>query len=190
MTPKKILIIVCFFLLYGGWGSITAQADPLLFSNLVALQNDGSTQIDLFSNPGVTLTGPSVSFLVNINGVLPPGTSQILLITYQEQGSAPQIISIPVPLGDTQFPFLQFFTINSPGATFGGVMGTLTLDIIGSAPDFVIPGGVHAGESTDSFTYSFNVAQPVPEPASVVMMVFGLAGLFGKVKSGICRKRN
>jgi hypothetical protein len=64
-----------------------AQADPLHFTHTVALQNNGNTRVDLFSNPGVTLTGHQVGFLVDITGTIAVGETHSLLITYTELGS-------------------------------------------------------------------------------------------------------
>ena len=44
------------FLIFTAFNS--AKADTLTFSNVVALEGNGSTQVDLFSNPGATLFGP------------------------------------------------------------------------------------------------------------------------------------
>ena len=74
-------------------------------------------------------------------------------------------------------PYSQLFTFISPGATGAGIPATLTIDIIGSLGDFVIPSGPNAGNRFDSFTYTFNVAQPVPEPASIILLATALAGI-------------
>jgi len=162
--------------------STHAKADPLFFSNVVALQNGGMTQVDLFSNPGVTLTGPQVTFFVDITGTLAVGGSDILLITYNEVGSAPIVQSFSIPLfGTVQPPFTLVFGITSPGATVQGVMATLTLDLLNSSPDFIIPSGPNAGQRVNSYTYSFRVTQ-VPEPASVLLFSTGLFGIATRVR--------
>jgi hypothetical protein len=159
------------------------KADPLFFSNVTALQNSGSTSVDLFSHPGTTLLGPQVSFLVDITGTLPPGVTNTLMITYTEAGSAPitQIFQIPL-FGNVPPPFTLLFTVNSPGATSQGVLATLTVDILGSSPDFIIPGGPNAGQRVDSYTYSFIVARPVPEPATVLIFAAGLLGVATRLR--------
>jgi hypothetical protein len=77
------------------------------------------------------------------------------------------------------------FTVISPGATPLGTSATLTIDILGSSPDFIIPSGPNAGQRVDSQTYSFNVASPVPEPATLLLLSSGLVG----IASGL-RRRN
>jgi hypothetical protein len=34
----------------------------------------------------------------------------------------------------------------------------------------------------DSYTYNFNVAKPVPEPGTMIMMAMGIAGIVGNVR--------
>jgi hypothetical protein len=134
--------------------------------------------VDLFSNPGVTLTGPQVSFLVDITGTLPPGETHMLLITFSELGSSPVSQTFEIPaFGTIPPPFSQLFTFTASNASYSGSMVTLAIDILGVSPDFVIPSGPGAGKSIDSYTYNFKVAQPVPEPGTVVMVVMGLAGV-------------
>ena len=159
----------------------TTQADPLFFSNAVALQNNGATPVDLFSNSGTTLVGPQISFLVDITGTLPPGSTNTLVITYLEAGGTPltQMFQIPA-FGSIQPPFTQLFTITSPGASYQGAMASLTIDIIGSSPDFLIPGGPDAGRAVNSYTYTFNVARPVPEPVSLVLFGTGVLGVWSR----------
>jgi hypothetical protein len=137
------------------------------------------------------LFGPQLSFLVDVTGTLPPGVTNILQVTYAEAGSAPitQTFSIPA-FGTIPPPFTQIFTFTSPGADFNGVFATLTVDIIGSSPDFIIPSGPRAGERVDSFTYSFNVAQPVPEPASMILLGSGLLGIAARINSSRRRKQS
>jgi len=164
----------------------SAKADSLTFSNVQALQNSGATQVNLLSNPGVTLFGPQITFLVDIQGVVPPGAST-LLITYTEAGSAPIVQSFSIPAFDSvPPPYTQLFTITSPGANAGGQPATLTITII-TPPGFSYDGGP---PQFITHTYTFNVAQPVPEPATMVLLGTGAAGLWNQRRRQRKRRAN
>jgi hypothetical protein len=180
MTFQKFILSVLLFVLLGLLGATPTKADPLLFSNVVALQNSGTNRVDLFANQGVMLTGPKMSFMVDIAGTLPPGVTQMLSVTYAEAGSPALTQTFQIPaFGTIPPPFTLLFTFDSPGATIAGTMATLRVDILGSAPDFVIPSGPQAGQRVDSYTYNFRAAQPVPEPGTMLMLATGIAGLWG-----------
>jgi PEP-CTERM motif-containing protein len=172
---------------FGLVATVNVKADPLTFSNVVVLQNNNTTQLDLFSNQNTTIFGSDLNFLVSINGTLAPGVINTVQVTYTELGSAPVTQSIEIPLfGTAQPPFTLLFSFTSPGANFQGVGATLLVDILGSSPDYVIPGGAGAGQQVDSYNYSFKVAEPVPEPATLLLAGTGLVGLIAGVRK---RKR-
>jgi hypothetical protein len=149
----------------------SAKADPVTFSNVTALQNGGFTQVDLFSNPGVTLLGSQITFLVDINGTLAPGDSTVLEITHTV-GGVPNIQTFPIPLfAGVPPPYTQVFSITIPNPSFAGTPVTLTVSI---------PGG-------GSQTFSFLVADPVPEPASIMLLSLGSVGLWSRLRRA--RKR-
>lgn len=174
---SKTLPVLGFLMLLVLTGT-TAKADPLLFSNVVAFQNNDTTQVDLFSNPGTTLFGPALTFSVDITGLLQMGAGDTLTITYTELGSQPIVQSFQIPLfGSIQPPFSLVFSVLSPGANLQGVPATLTIDLLNSSPDFIIPSGPNQGQTVNSYTYSFNVAQPVPEPVTLMTLGGGLAAL-------------
>jgi len=154
------------------------RADPLLFSNVVALQNNGSTRVDLFSNPGTVLMGPRITFLVDITGSLPPAGTDMLLVTYSQAGQASITQGFQIPFfGTIPPPVTLVFSITSLGTSFQGIPATLTLDLVNSFPDFTIPLGPGSGQRVNSFSYNFNVAQPVPEPATLSLLGAGITGL-------------
>jgi hypothetical protein len=154
----------------------TTKANPLSFSNVSVFQN--STKVDLFSNPGAKIFGPQMNFSVDITGTLPAGAGDTLRITYNELGSPANVQEFQIPLfGTVQPPFTLLFSVLSAGANFQGIPATLTVDLLNSAPDFVIPSGPNQGQTVNSYTYSFNVARPVPEPATLFVLVSGLAAL-------------
>lgn len=179
---QKILLALAVFMLVG-LTERTAKADPLFFSNLTAFQNNDSVQVNLFSNPNTTLIGPNLTFSIDITGTLGPGAVDTLQITYNELGSLPIVQSFQIPLfGTVQPPFTLIFSVLSPGANAQGVSATLTIDLLNSVGDFIIPGGPNQGQAVNSQTYSFNVAQPVPEPATLLALAGGLAALGVRIR--------
>lgn len=159
------------------------KADPLFFSNVTAFQNNDTVQVNLYSNPGVTLYGSTLTFSVDITGVLPPGGGDTLRITYTELGNSPVVQDFQIPLfGTIQPPFSLVFSVFSPGSNPQGVPATLTIDLLNSVPDFVIPGGPNQGQPVNSQTYTFNVAEPVPEPATLSVFFGGLVALGVRVR--------
>ena len=162
-----VLVLTCL-------ASQTIQADPLMFSNTRVFQNNYLTEVELFSTPGVSVVGPNLTFRVDVTGTLPPGGTDTLQLTYNEAGSLSQVQTYQIPVfGSVSPPFTMFFSFVSPNATDHGVAATLTVALLNSSPDFVVPSGPDAGQTRDSHTYSFNV-EPVPEPASILLFGSGL----------------
>jgi len=181
-TKLQKAVFVFAVLTVIGLAERTALADPLVFSNVTAFQNNNTVQVSLFSNPGTTLVGTALNFSVDVSGTLAPGVVDILRITYTELGSAPIVQEFQIPLfGNVNPPFTLIFSIPTPGSNPFAVPATLTLDLLNSNPDFVIPFGPNQGQEVNSFTYSFNV-QPVPEPATLLALAGGLAALGFRVR--------
>src|SRR5712691_5771033 len=121
ISLHKLGLFATIMILVAHTAASSAKADPLLFSNVVALQNGGTTSVDLFSNPGTSLLGPQISFLVDITGSLPAGVTNTLLVSYSEAGGIPIVQSFDIPIfGTIQPPFTLLFSITSPGASFSG----------------------------------------------------------------------
>ena len=175
-TRKSLLLVfaavaLCLF-------STETKADPLIFSNVVALQGD--VRVDLFSNPGTTLFGPQISFLVDITGTIPAGGPYALRVTFAEGGQPPVIQTFSIPaFGVIPPPFTQLFTLTTLNPNTSAV---LTIDILGISPDFIIPGGFSVGQQVDSFTYTFNVVEPVPEPTTIILFGTGLIGFATRLR--------
>ena len=168
-------------------GAIQVQADPLTFSNVSVLQNNGFSSVDLFSNPNVTVFGPELTFTVDISGVLPSGGSDTLRITYVDASGAVIVQDFDIPLfGTVQPPLTLFFNITVPTINFQAMPATLTLDLLSSNPDFVIP---NTGFGVDSFTFAFNVAEPVPEPATLTLLGGGLTVLIARYRRRLIGKK-
>ena len=183
MTPfKTTFVFIATLVFFGLLAAPSMKADPLFFSNVVALQDGGNTRVDLFSNPDTTiLATPQINFLVDVTGILPNGGTDTLMLTYTESGQAPIIQTFAIPLfGSVNPPFTLMASFISLSA--GGTNASLVVDLLSSSPDFIVPSGPNAGQSVDSSTYSFKVA-PVPEPATLLLFGTGLATLASKARS-------
>jgi hypothetical protein len=157
------------------------KADPLTFGNVGAFQNNGTSIVDLYSNPGVTLFGEQITFRVEILGTLPPGGVDTLFVRYSDEAGNVIDQSFAIPLfGVVQPPFFVTFSVTAPLVNYQGVSATLLVDLLNSSPDFILPSGPGVGGQVNSFTYSFNVAQPIPEPTSILLLTTAVFGLLAK----------
>lgn len=186
MTFARKLTIAIFLVTCGLFCATPAKADGLLFSN-VRLGLLGTTPpggIDLFANQGIVITSPQSIPVINILvlGTLPAG-GDILRLTVtatNENGTFvitnpnPASLNIPIDMLNVNSSLVTAFEIPT---SFQGTTVTLTVDLLNTSPDFIIPSGPNAGQAVDSFTYTFTVVEPVPEPATLVLLTTGFAGI-------------
>ncbi len=181
-----------------------AKADGLFFSNVkVGVLNEtppgGSTVIDLFANPGVVITSSNdvATLFISVSGTLPTGGDILHIAVTATNENGTFIITNPNP-ASLNIP-IDMFNANGTHVTgfqfptsFQGTTITFTVDLLNSSPDFIIPSGPNSGQAVNSFTYTFTVVQPVPEPATLVLLTTGIAGIGVKThrryrdRSAIC----
>jgi PEP-CTERM motif len=168
MTQSKILLFLASVILVCG-STLDAKADTVSFSSVAAFQ--GGSITDLAANPGATLYGSTIDFRLDIHGATPAAGFNTLQITFAETGKLPVIQTFDVPLFDgLPADYSQLFSFQPNNPTFGGTLTTLTVTLLSGA----------SGPVIQSQTYTFNSAQPVPEPATVSFLVLGMGGLLSR----------
>lgn len=186
MTGFRQLTIAVFLVTCGFFCATPAKADGLLFSD-VRLHLLGTTPpqgIDLFANQGIVITSPMniATISIPVLGTLPAGgdTLRLTVIATNENGTFvltnpnPASLNIPINSLNVNSALVTGFTLPP---SFQGTTITLTVDLLNTSPDFIIPSGPNAGQAVDSFTYTFTVVEPVPEPATLVLLTTGIAGI-------------
>ncbi len=175
-----ILISTTALLLIGS----QAAAEPLTFANVtMAYRPPGAPPTDrvftdLFSNPGIVLISETtdISIFVDIRGTLPLGGTDTLRLTLMTPGFDSIVSDTAIPNFGTNPPFTVLPRFDVP-LLYQPVMMNLVVDLLQSSPDFIIPSGPLAGQAVNSFTYSFAVVEPVPEPATIILV----AGALGSI---------
>lgn len=150
-----------------------ASANSVSLGHVDALQNNGLTKVDLFTSPGVTL-GPTsphapfqtqLSLLVPFSGTVPGGSGNTLVIAAIMVGST-FTQSFAIPAG-TYSNFSQFVTFTFPGGLFHAVPVNLSVQLFSDN-----------GRLLESSSYSFKFAEPVPEPATLLLVGSGVLATF------------
>lgn len=153
-------LIICAFT------QVTAHADTVTFNNVSVIQDDG-TRLDLASNPGTTLLGTQFDFILDIEGATPAAGVHTLQITFTETGFAPVVQTFRVPLFDGLPPdYSQVFSFQAQSRSTTGVPVILHVALIEDLSEAVV----------QRQEYNFNVAQPVPEPATLFLFGGGIVG--------------
>jgi len=176
------LLRVCLLLMCSIAGAAESRADPLTFNGTFFAPDSSGNHLDLFSNPGIVLEpstyGGSIfpaallfGAFVNFDGGA--SVTDTIRFTYQEAQAAPLLYSQTFTTGTEPIDLgfaVRFEPIHRTGTL---VPATLTVELLGSSPDFVIPSGPFAGQPVDSHTYSFLVQTSVPEPSTRVLVLSG-----------------
>jgi len=189
MSFRK-LSMTLVFVACGLLCTATAKADPLTFSN-VSLNIINVTPmggIDLFSNPNlVIITKPDGIVVISIRVSGDAGLSDIRRVTIADANGnvlavrdraftlegVDQISGVTLRPSN---PLNEAAVVIYP-QSFQGTTLVFTVDLVNTSPDFVIPSGPNAGQLVNSFTYTFTLVEPVPEPASLVLVATGLVGI-------------
>lgn len=156
-----------------------AVADPLRFENVRATTT-GAILIGLFENPGHVFTleeNRHLSFFIDLVGTVAPGETDVLRLTYRASDGETLVQEYGVPVFGTGLPPLTLVTGREFPATYTPRLYQLTIDLLHTSPDFVMPSGANAGAAVDSFAYSFNTVSPVPEPGTWLLLGSGLTML-------------
>lgn len=158
-----------------------SHADPLTFNSTYFLIDSSPTRLDLFSNPGVVLQPSTydntlpLSFVFSTFVDYPggPSVADTVRFTYQEEGAAPVVYTSSFTTGTSPIRFGFPVLFEPIGRSGVPVATTLTVDLLNSSPDFMLPSGPSQGSLVDSYTYSFFTLTPTPEPSTLLLLGSG-----------------
>jgi hypothetical protein len=163
-NARKFCALLCALL----WLMGSASANSVSLGHVNALQNNGFTQVDLFSNRGITLsptslTGPfrtQLSLLVPLAGMITAGGDTFSISAVIMGSTLTQ--SFVIPAGSYS-NYSQFVTFTFAKGIFQSVPVNLSIRITSD-------GGRVLGHSD----YAFNFVEPVPEPGTLLLVGSGL----------------
>jgi hypothetical protein len=175
---RRILATFSVVLTLGG----TAIAEPLTLSSVLALgeTGPGGMVVDLFASPGAVLTGTELSFgtvsraAVTFEALVagsPGDAGDTLRATFQVPKGDQPFSNLVQEIGITSVPGGYVFGLDFPLLYHPVPMG-LTLDFLQASPP--LPGSPSQGQVVRSYTFTFSVVQPVPEPSSALLCSSGL----------------
>ena len=171
MTKYRISIFFAI-IIFVVFAHKSVLADTVSFSNVVVVQEDGS-RLDLANNSGTTLLGTDFNFLVDIEGATPAAGVHTLRLTFEEFGFAPMVQTFRVPLFAGLPPnYSQVFSFQAQSRSFSATPVSLMVALLNGE------GSVVQGKG-----YDFNIAQPLPEPATLFMLGGGLVGFMARRRS-------
>ena len=178
--PGSATVVLILWFVFAAAFTSTARADPLRFDNVRIFEAGGL--VGLFDTPGRVFTldenrNNVLTFFIDLAGTLPPGQTDVLRLTFRAADGETLVQEFGVPVFGTTLPPLTLVTGRPFPTSYAPLPFDLTVDLLNSAPDFVIPSGLTAGSSVDSYTYSFSTVSPVPEPATWLLLGSGLAML-------------
>lgn len=144
-----------------------ASANSVSLGHVSALQNNGFTQVDLFSNPGINLHPTSfklpqqLSILVPFTGIVPSGGGDTLVVSALMMGS---MFAQNFAIAPGSYPNIsQFVTFSFPAGVFHRVPVNLSVRLFSDG-----------GRLLESSNYSFKFTEAVPEPGTMLLLGSGI----------------
>ena len=178
--PGSATFVLILWISSAGAFAAPALADPLRFENVSIAEPTGL--IGLFENPGRVFTLDqneinALTFFIDLVGTLEPGQTDTLRFTFRSADGETLVQEFGVPVFGTVPPPLTLVTGRTFPTTYTPLPFELRVDLLSTAPDFIIPSGAMAGVALDSYTYSFSTVSPVPEPGTWLLLASGLTML-------------